>query len=592
MTKLKKSVAYHFYPHYNIECKGNIIKMKIGNGKMKRKTKVLSILVLYSILFLSVIPVQAKKNKNYWPKQSDEITADAAILMDVDTGTILYKKNINTKHYPASITKILTVLVAVENSRMDEVVTFSHDSVYKTEGSGISRDVGEKMTMEQCLYAVMLESANECAYAVAEHIAGSMQKFVKMMNDRAKQLGCKNTNFANPHGLPDENHYVTAKDMAVIARAAYENETFRLLCGTKRYTIPPTNKHREPTYLVNHHKMLYPKDTAEYLYDYCTGGKTGYTIAAGSTLVTYAQKEGMTLLTVILKGTSPNYWNETRSLLEFGFENFNLCNVAEHFGSDESSEEEKLDTLNTNDPYAQIDPQAKIILPKSVNFNKTSMEISYENLPDNSLAQLVYTYGKRKIGVADIVRTNTLIDKSDVSDYEQADLSQAEETSSEETAASDETVTSGESASSDNTVSSDGQKQQPDQEREPAKNEGNQKSGSDSAKGNFIDRIVSGVKNFKINKVFDNFNPKQTFENITGSIKDFFVSMKDHFSLQHGIVIGGIVLGVVLIIIFKVIYDKYYIIRQRLANYRNHKQQKKKYTVIRDSRRGRKRRNR
>ncbi len=536
---------------------------------MKRRTKVLSILVMCTVLFLSVIPVQAKKSKNYWPKQSDEITADAAILMDVDTGTILYKKNINKKHYPASITKILTVLVAVENSRMDEVVTFSQDSIYKTEGSGISRDIGEKMTMEQCLYAVMLESANECAYAVAEHIAGSMQKFVKMMNDKAKELGCKSSHFANPHGLPDDNHYLTAKDMAVIARAAYENETFRLLCGTKRYTIPPTNKHSEPTYLVNHHKMLYPKDTAAYLYDYCTGGKTGYTVAAGSTLVTYAQKDGMTLLTVILKGTSPQYWNETRSLLEFGFENFNLCNVAEHFGeADENSEEEKFDTLNTNDPYAQIDPQAKVILPKSVSFNKTAMEISYENLPENSLAQLIYTYGKHKIGIADIIRTNTLIDKSDAADYTQKDLSES----------------AAETVSSENAVTNE--------QTNVSEKEENQKPASDKKKGNVIEKIVSSIKNFDIKSVFEGFDVKNTIEKMTGSIKGFFVSMKDNFSLQHGIVIGGVVLGIVLIIIFKVIYDKYYIIRQRLANYRNRKQQQKKYTVIRDSRRGRKRKNR
>ncbi|KAI4451067.1 hypothetical protein C823_005616 [Eubacterium plexicaudatum ASF492] len=308
----------------------------------------------------------------------------------------------------------MTTLIAVENSSMDEVVTFSEDAVYKTQGgSGIWRDIGEVMTMEQCLYAVMLESANECAYAVAEHISGSISKFSKLMNEKAKELGCKSSRFMNPHGLPDEKHYVTAKDMAIIAKAAYENETFRAICGTKRYTIPPTNKHRESTYMVNHHKMLYPKDTDAYLYDYCIGGKTGYTNAAGNTLVTYAQKDGMTLLAVILNGSSPQYWNETRALFDFGFENFNLCNVSEYFEADESYDEEKYDSLNTNDPYAQIDPQAQIILPKTVNFSKAEMQIGYDNLPDDALAQLKYTYGKRNIGTANIIRTHTLIDKSD-----------------------------------------------------------------------------------------------------------------------------------------------------------------------------------
>ncbi len=530
---------------------------------MKRKKTVMGILMIWASMFLSVIPIQAKKSKDYWPKQSDEISAGAAILADVDTGTILYKKNINKKYYPASITKILSVLVAIENSNMDEIVTFSQDAIYKTEGSGIWRDIGEKMTMEQCLYAVMLESSNECAYAVAEHIGGTMQKFVKMMNDKAEELGCKNSNFTNPHGLPDENHYLTAKDMAIIARAAYENETFRLICGTKRYVIPPTNKHSDPTYLINHHKMLYPKDTAEYLYDYCTGGKTGYTIAAGNTLVTYAQKDGMTLLTVILNGTSPQYWNETRSLLEFGFENFNLCNVAEHFGTDDNSEEEKFDTLNTNDPYAQIDPQAKVILPKSVNFNKTTMKISYENLPENSLAQLIYTYGKHRIGTANIIRTNTLIDKASINDNSQIEFSQEiNETVNGETAASAE-QNQGHSAIQDMSE--------------------NAESEESDLQNNKFD-IISSIKKIDI-KSFD-------FNMLFERIKDFFGGLKENVSLENWVLAAGIILGIILIVIFNVIYNKYYVIRQKIANYRNRKQERKKYVVIRDGWKGRKRKRR
>ena len=232
----------------------------------------------------------------YWP-QGPEVQSSAAIVMELSTGLILYEKNIHDVHYPASITKILTTLLAVENSTMDEVVTFSKDSVFNTEGSGIARDVGEEMTMEQCLYAVMLASANECAYAVAEHVAGDIQSFVDMMNERCAALGCKNTHFNNCNGLPDEQHYTSVYDMALIAREAYSNETFRIICGTKTYTIPFTNKHEdEETFLQNHHQMLYPYRTREHLYDYCLGGKTGYTLAANSTLVTYAEKDGMTLV--------------------------------------------------------------------------------------------------------------------------------------------------------------------------------------------------------------------------------------------------------------------------------------------------------
>lgn len=566
---------------------------------MKKKKRLLSVLLCTVAVLSATMQVQAKKSKNYWPKLSEKIEAGAAILMDVDTGTVLYKKNVNKKYYPASITKILTTLIAVENSRMDEVVTFSRDAIYKTiyevdRSSSIWRDIGEKMTMEQCLYAVMLESANECAYAVAEHVAGSVDKFVKMMNEKAKELGCSSSHFMNPHGLPDEKHYLTANDMALIAKAAYENETFRLICGTKRYTIPPTNKHAEPTYLVNHHKMLYPKDTAAYLYDYCMGGKTGYTNAAGNTLVTFAQKDGMNLVAVILNGNSPQYWNETRTLFEFGFENFNLCNVAESFETDEKHEEKKYDTLNANDPYAQIDPQAKIILPKSVNFSKTTMEINYSNLPDQVLAQLKYTYGKHEIGTADIIRANALISNDESQGQDQNGTS---------------TEVMGNGQGDSLKEGSGGIESNPPEGKEES---GNQKgegvkdnvpaSGPD--KGGQADNILddkdeeekgkTDKKKFNLIESIKNFNIGEFFSGIVANIKNFFGNLKFEFSIQSMILIGGIVLGILLVAIFIVIYNKSYVIRQKIANYKNRKRAKRQYTIIRESRKskGRRRRNR
>lgn len=544
---------------------------------MKKKKKLLirciCMFLLVAIL-LPVAPVYAKKSKNYWPKLSEEMAAGAAILMDVDTGTILYKKNIDQKYYPASITKILTTLIAVENCSMDEVVTFSSDAVYNTEGSKIWRDIGEVMTMEQCLYAVMLESANECAYAVAEHVAGSMQKFVKMMNEKAKALGCKSSRFMNPHGLPDEKHYVTAEDMAIIARAAYENETFRSICGTKRYTIPPTNKHSEPTYMTNHHKMLYPKDTDAYLYDYCIGGKTGYTNAAGHTLVTYAQKDGMTLLAVILNSSSPKYWNETRALFDFGFENFNLCNVSEYFeADDESYDEKKYDTLNTNDPYAQIDPQARIILPKTVNFSKTKMKISYDNLPEDVLAQLKYTYGKREIGTANIICTHTLIDNNvtvnDSSGNEQETVlndgqDKIEKDNTNLNVKDSKSIADTEDAS--------------EQDKEGTENE------KEESKQGLIDQI----KSFDLIGKLQSFDISETFSDVISWFRNF----KFEFSWKTILVAGAVVLVIVVLIILKVVFEKSYVIRQKIANYRNRKRAQRQYIVIKDSRRTRRTRRR
>ena len=186
--------------------------------------------------------------------------------MEQETGTILYSKNMDDQHYPASITKIMTALLVLENCDLDETVTFSAEAVYGTElgSSSIARDVGEEMTVEQTLYGMMLESANECAYALGEHVAGDIPTFVDMMNERAKELGCTNTHFNNTNGLPDEEHYTSAHDMALIARAAYAIPKFAEIVGTKNYTIPPTNKHEDSTPLNNHHQMLLDFLTARH----------------------------------------------------------------------------------------------------------------------------------------------------------------------------------------------------------------------------------------------------------------------------------------------------------------------------------------
>ena len=233
--------------------------------KKNRWKKGIALFLSITAIFTgSMIPVQASE---YWP-QAPETASPCVMVMEMNTGAVLYEKNVDEVHYPASITKIMTTLIAIEKGKMDDIVTFSADAVYKNEGdtSHISRDLEEKMTLEQCLYGVMLESANECAYAVAEHIGGGdVSKFVDMMNEKAKELGCTNTHFNNTNGLPDEQHYTSTRDMLLIARAAYENEEFRKITGTKVYVIPPTNKHEDETTLHNHHNMLYPFRTAKYI---------------------------------------------------------------------------------------------------------------------------------------------------------------------------------------------------------------------------------------------------------------------------------------------------------------------------------------
>ena len=211
-----------------------------------------------------------------WP-QGPAIYAESGILVDLDTQEILYSKNIDKQLYPASITKIMTTLIAIESSSPEDPVTFSQTALDSIEwdSSNIGCRLNETLTMEQCWYAMMLNSANEVCCGVAEQIAGSIDAFVDLMNQKAAELGCTNTHFANPNGLPDENHYTTAHDMALIANAAYENETFRQVFTTRQYEIPPTSQYTETRYLYNHHKMMPGRKNriygsgAEYPGDFC-----------------------------------------------------------------------------------------------------------------------------------------------------------------------------------------------------------------------------------------------------------------------------------------------------------------------------------
>ncbi|MDY5575906.1 MAG: D-alanyl-D-alanine carboxypeptidase [Lachnospiraceae bacterium] len=234
-----------------------------------------------------------------------EIVGEAGIVVDMATGYTLYEKNIQTQHYPASITKIMTATLALENLKMEDVVTFSHDAVFSIEpgSSSAYADEGEQLTVEQCLYGLMLISGNDLANGLAEAVSGSMDAFAEKMTEKARELGCIGTQFKNAHGLHDEGHYTTAYDMAIIAINAYTNfEMFQTLCSTVRYDVPPTNICNETRYWLNNNRMI--REGEEYYYESCIGGKTGYTDQAGGTLVTFADLNGRKVVCVILKSTN------------------------------------------------------------------------------------------------------------------------------------------------------------------------------------------------------------------------------------------------------------------------------------------------
>lgn len=337
-----------------------------------------------------------------WPA-GVSIQAESGIVMDADTQTILWGKNINDQHYPASITKIMTALIVLEHCSLDETVTFSHNAVYNVESgsSNAGIDEGDQLSVKDCLYALLLKSANEAANALAEHVSGSTEAFAQLMNQKARELGCTNTHFANPSGLNHPEHYTSAYDMALIASAAFSNPVFQEIDSTSSYKLPPNSINPEGLVVYPGHKML--KKSTPYYYPGIIGGKTGYTTLAGNTLVTCAQKNGMKLIAVILKGTTPQYWTDTKQLLDFGFNNF---------VSIKASDYEKKYSPVTNDltfsgfsidkPDALIlDPDGSVVLPKAAEFDDTEAILSYDigkHDPQNAVAKICYWYQNQMVG--------------------------------------------------------------------------------------------------------------------------------------------------------------------------------------------------
>lgn len=261
------------------------------------------------------------------------VIAETAILMDAASGEILFDKNADQKMFPASITKLMTILLALEHGKLTDEITFSHNAIYSIEpGSAhIAIQEGETLTLEQVLRAIILRSANEASNGVAEYVDGSTEAFAKHMTARAKELGCKNTNFLNANGLHNENHYTTAHDMALIAKELLKHEEYRSMMSETYYEIQPTNKQTEVRYLHGQHQML--NENSLYYYKDAIGGKTGFTSEALNTLVTYAERDGMELIAVVMKCNGAEHYTDTASLFDYGFthyESVKILSAADH----------------------------------------------------------------------------------------------------------------------------------------------------------------------------------------------------------------------------------------------------------------------
>lgn len=354
------------------------------------------------------LPVESNQIPN-WPS-GPEIGAESAILMEVNTGTVLYSKNIHAKLYPASITKILTALIAAESCDMNEMVTFSSDAIHSInwrEDANMGINAGDSITMEQCLYGLLVGSANEVAYAIAEHISGegNVEAFSEIMNKKAKELGCTDSNFITSNGIHDENHYTSAHDMALIAQAFFSNEMLAKMSCTTSYHVPKTSTQPRDDMIVWAKSKLLPGK--EYEYEHLVGTKTGYTDDARQTLVSCAQKDGLKLVCVILKEETPNQFTDTIELFNYGFDNFYAVNIADndsHYSIDTSNFfSTDSHFFGSSKPFLKIDPDAYIVLPDNVEFSEVASSISYDNLDTDEISRIYYTIQGINVGYASLI---------------------------------------------------------------------------------------------------------------------------------------------------------------------------------------------
>ena len=372
-----------------------------------RFTAIISTIVIFTLTLIDVSKITYAQTV-VWPA-APVILAESAIVIDADTGAILYDKGSHTKAYPASMTKIMTGLLTIENCSLDDMVTFSSAAVKSVvQGdSNISTKVGEQYTVEQSLYALLLSSANEVAYGLAEHVSGSLSGFVDKMNARAKELGALDTHFNNASGLSDPDHYTTAYDMAMIGRASFSNPTFLSIDSyTESYKLEPTNLTSVSRILTGSNLMF--KDR-QFYYEYCKGSKTGFTDESGYTLISYAEKDGMRLICVVMKEANINdRYIDTKALFEYGFNNFKKVEVSSSDVTSlfDSSSYYHSQVYGNNDFNYSIDssyvdlPNAAVL--SDIELKRDSNSFGSSDDP-NYIAKLNFIYNGNIVGSSNLV---------------------------------------------------------------------------------------------------------------------------------------------------------------------------------------------
>jgi len=379
---------------------------------MKHRLRQLLFGVLTVVLVLSSVPsasnAEEELNSAKWP-EPPEIESAAAVVMEASTGSILYNKSAYDTFYPASTTKLMTSLLAIEQCPLSDIVTCSRKSIESIgrDSSHIGLVAGESIDMENALYAILLASANEVSYAVAEHIGGTAENFITMMNQKAEDLGCVNTHFVNPHGLDHEEHYSCPYDLALIARQAIEYTTFRRISGSYNHKIPETNKN-EHRWISNTHPFI----KKNVIYSGVFAGKTGSTSKAGNCLVTCAERNGMTLICVIMKApNSATVSKDTVTLLDYAFNNFTLTPVAASEASSKNAfpvlfEDEEALIADVASPLSISD--TALILPMEAAYHDLTKKVKLLpsvafSIGENVIGEVSYYYADNYVGSAEII---------------------------------------------------------------------------------------------------------------------------------------------------------------------------------------------
>lgn len=356
-------------------------------------TKLVYIVAIFCLFSFSTSTALADTDKMQLPP---EIVGQAGLVMDVLTGKVLYEKNAHSPFEPASTTKIMTAILALEKGNLSDIVVTSEEPP-RVDGSRIYLEEGEKLTLEQMLYGMILNSGNDAAVAIAEHIGGDIESFVKMMNAKAREIGAYHTTFVNPSGLPDEGHLTTAYDLALISRYALLNlPEFRKIVSTKTLEIPWQAEEWDRQ-LINLNKLLWNYEGAD-------GVKTGYTSTAGRTLVASATRDGWQLISVVLKSDA-NIWSDSMALLDYGFENFEIKNLVGK-NSDVAEEDVKYGDpvkLVTKDGLTSVVKKNDLPISKKLVINQ---DIKAPVSKGEVLGQLIFYQGEEQLGSVNLIAAN------------------------------------------------------------------------------------------------------------------------------------------------------------------------------------------